>query len=115
MSRPPLNWHPISWPWPVDKAKDAPSRLAVRARALISGEGEYHRDIQDDIICQMVKVGGWCLTLWWRDSRRIEVVRDNRLALRFTSEGLETVDGPLCAKALKDIEKAMVLDDLASA
>lgn len=113
MSKKPLHYHPASWPWPTPKARDYPSQLARRARDLISRDGFFIRDVDDNIICQKTQVGDWHLTLWLRGRPRIAIVRDNTLALRFDSEGLQTMDGPLCKEAVRAITKAMVLQDLA--
>lgn len=117
MSKPPLNWHPATWPWPHEKCDHSDCEAARRARDLISRDGKYQRDIQGDIICRMAHAGEFVCTLWWMGSRRIEIVSNNKLIVQFNERGLQkTTDDPFEIKAARDaLRQRMILEDIANA
>ncbi len=116
MSKDPL-WHPATWPFPSAKRKTFKHELAHRARTLISREGEYVRDPQDDIVCQAVYLKNLRLRLylWWHP-RRIEVFANNRKVLEFNASGLVCITDDETAKEVLDVlRRLMILSDLANA
>lgn len=112
--RPPLFWHPNTWAWPHEKCRHSDCELARRTRELISRDGEYHRDYNDDIICQMVRIGDTAFTLWWK-TRRMEVVLNNKLILGWNKDGQYGIADDLqqLKKTLVKLREHMVLGDLA--
>jgi hypothetical protein len=123
MSKPPLDWHPATWPWPPNKVPGKSylrvNELGAKAREVLSRDGKFHRNIDDDIICRMVTVEHVTITRWWKFNR-IDVVTNgetNELILSFDREGLREGEQGTSTEinlALKALKKHMVLDDLAS-